>query len=349
METLLIILLLLVIIGLLTFEIVRGRSRTSAEDRVQTIINERFINFQDIIHNTVETARREVESSKNIISDHAVKTLDTIKSMGSTLEKMLTQQKEAQDLGNSLKYLLQTPKLRGNYGEEILEEMLERVLPKGIWETQYAIEGAERVDAVIKYKDLIIPIDSKFPREIYEKYLNSEGEDDKKRYWKAYEEGLKTQIASIKNKYIKPHKGTSDFALMFIPSESIYYETIAEKNYLGQPCNMYEYARKNNVVPVSPNTFYAFLQIIITGIRNLDIVKGAKKLQEALVKIERNFKLFYAKYEEIGAHVDKAQQAFRIGDTHIKRFKDNIETTLKLELPDPPGPERLNGSADNTK
>ncbi|MCK4462963.1 MAG: DNA recombination protein RmuC, partial [Candidatus Omnitrophica bacterium] len=174
----------------------------------------------------MENTKRELETSKNLISDHAIKTLDTIKDMGSTIEKIMQQQKEAQELGNSLKYLLQTPKLRGTYGEEILEEMLDRILPKGIWEKQYPIDENERVDAVIKYKDVIIPIDAKFPREIYEKYLDAEGDEEKKRNWKAYEEGLKVQINSIKNKYMKPHKGTTDFVLMFIPSESIYYETI---------------------------------------------------------------------------------------------------------------------------
>ena len=208
---------------------------------------------------------------------------------------------------------------------------------KGIfWEKQYTIEGSERVDAVIKYKDIIIPIDAKFPRENYEKYLNAENAEEKKRNWKLYEEGLKVAINSIKNKYIKPHKGTSNFALMFIPSESIYYETIAEKNYLGEPCSIYEYARNNNVVPVSPSTFYAFLQIVIMGIRNIDIIKNAKKLQEALERIDRNFRQFYVKYEEIGTSIEKAKKAYDTGNTHIERFKNSVKSTLKLDLPHPP-------------
>jgi len=335
METIIVI-LLLALIGLvvgLFFKAIKGES---LGDKVNAALNDRFSGFQENIHNSIETARREVEMSKNIISDHAVKTLDTIKSMGITVEKMLKQQEEAQELGNSLKYLLQTPKLRGSYGEEILEEMLDRVLPKGLWEKQYALEGQERVDAVVKYKDIIIPIDAKFPREIYEKYLNALDGEEKKRSWKEYENGLKIQINSIRQKYIKPDKKTSDFAIMFIPSESIYYETIAEKNYLGDPCAIYEYARSNNVVPVSPNTFYAFLQIIIMGIRNLDIIKSAKELQEALVKIDRNFRHFYAKYEEIGSSIEKAHVAYKKGDVHIKRFRGNVESTLKLELPDSP-------------
>ncbi|MFC1576560.1 DNA recombination protein RmuC [Candidatus Omnitrophota bacterium] len=336
METIIVI-LLLVLIGLAAFAILKASRASSAEEKIKTMISESFTGFQDTMRNTVETARREVEMSKNIISDHAIKTLETVQSMGKTLEKITEQQKGAQELGNSLKYLLQTPKLRGNYGEEVLEEMLDRVLPKNVlWERQYSIEGGERVDAVIKYKDITIPVDAKFPREIYERYLNAGDEEEKKRNWKLYEDGLKVQINTIKNKYIKPHKGTSDFALMFIPSESIYYETIAEKNFLGQPCGIYEYARKSNVVPVSPNTFYAFLQIIIMGVRNLDIIKGAKKLQEALVKIERNFRQFYAKYEEIGGAIEKANKAYKTGDTHIQRFKDNIESTIALDHPTPP-------------
>jgi DNA recombination protein RmuC len=331
----LIALLLIVLIGLLIAALFKMHAGSRLDEKIESRMNERLVSFQDSIRTSMETARQEVALSKNIISDHALKTLDTIREMGTALEKMLQQQREAQELGNSLKYLLQTPKLRGNYGEEILTEMLEKVLPRGIWEEQYSIEGSERVDAVVKYKDVIIPIDAKFPREIYERYINAEEELEKRRSWKQYEEGLKAEINSIRSKYIKPHKGTSDFALMFIPSESIYYETIAEKNFLGDPCSIYEYARANKVVPVSPNTFYAFLQVVMMGIRNLDIIKSAKKLQEALVKIERNFGYFYGKYEEIGGAIARANTAYKVGNDHIKRFKKNIESTLKLDLPDP--------------
>ena len=336
METVVII-LLLVVIGLVATLIFKGR-KDDVGSKIQSIINEKFFMFQESISKTMENTRqemqntrREVVMSKDMMSEHAIETLKTIKGMGATIEEITRQQKDAQDLGNSLKYLLQTPKLRGSYGEEILEDMLDKVLP-GMWERQFSIEDGERVDAVIKYKDVIIPIDAKFPREIYERYLNAEGEEEKRKNWKLYEEGMKVQISSIRNKYIKPHKGTSDFALMFIPSESIYYETIAEKNHFGQPCNLYEFARNNKVIAVSPNTLYAFLQVVMMGIRNLDIIKSAKKLQEALLKIEKNFGNFYAKYEDIGQALDKAQGAFRVGETHIKRFKSSVDATLKLEL-----------------
>lgn len=340
----LIIALLVTLVGLVVFAIFKPVRKAPIEEKIQSMISDKFVDFQSKIHKTMESARSEVERSKDVISGHAIETLKTIKDMGNTVEKMLKQQKETQELGNSLKYLLQTPKLRGNYAEEMLEEMLDRIAPK-LWERQYTIDESERVDAVVKYKDVIIPIDAKFPREIYEKYLNAQTEEEKRTAWKSYEDGLKIQINLIRSKYIKPHKGTSDFALMFIPSESIYYETISEKNHLGEPCNIYKYARDNKVIPVSPNTFYAFLQIIMMGVRNIDIIKSAKKLQEALIKIERNFQRFYAKYEDIGASLEKAQNAYKVGDAHIKRFKDTIDTTIRLDLPDRPKTPVLEKSA----
>lgn len=334
METL-ILTLLVVLIGLVVFAIFKPAKTGHLDEKLQSLITEKFMGFQGNVQKTMESARNAVERSKDVISGHAVETLKTLKDMEQTVGKMMYEQKGVQELGNSLKYLLQTPKLRGNYGEEILEEMLERVVPK-LWERQYSMPEGERVDAVVKYKDVVIPIDAKFPRETYERYLNAESAEEKKKNWKLYEDGMKLQINMIKTKYIKPHRGTSDFALMFIPSESIYYETIAEKNHLGEPCHIYEYAQSNKVMPVSPNTFYVFLQVIMMGIRNIDLVKSAKKLQQALEKIGRNFRLFYGKYEEIGSSIDKAQKAYDAGETHIKRFKKNIESTLKLDLPEPP-------------
>jgi len=339
METLIIV-LLSVLIVLVVIVIIRSL-RPGLDEKVKGIVTENFLNFQTNIQQTlaitkqeVENTRREVADSKNVLARGTIDTFKTLKEMETTVQQLIQQQKEAQEIGNSLKYLLQTPKLRGSYGETVLEEMLDRILPKGIWERQYSIDGREMVDAVVKYREIIIPVDSKFPRDDYERYLSCENEDEKKLMWKKYEEALKRQINSIQSKYIKPEKGTSEFALMFIPSEGIYYETIAEKNYLGEPCVIYEYAQKHHVIPVSPNTIYAFLQIVIYGIRNLEVIQSAKKLQEGLINIERNFTHFFQKFEDIGKNLDKAADSYRVGKGHITRFKDNLDSTLRLELPE---------------
>ena len=150
-------------------------------------------------------------------------------------------------------------------------------------------------------------------------------------HWSNYEKALKVQINSIKEKYIKPEKGTTEFALLFIPSEAIYYETIAEKSYFGDPCEIYEDATSRKVVPVSPNTFYAFLEVIIMGVRNIEIAREAKKLQEALSRLEKDFGLFYNNFELIGKSLEKAAKAYTTGDTQVQRFKRNLDSTIKLD------------------
>ena len=330
METIVIILLAVLII-LVVFILWKTRVSGGEKDLLESLMNKQFIDFSERIHKTMNETRREVEGSKNIISENAIKTLEHINSMSKTVNDLVSQQEKAQQLGQSLEYLLQAPKLRGNYGEAILEEMLDRILPKGIWQRQYTIEGGEKVDAVVKYQNIVIPIDSKFPKEDYQKYLQARDPNEKRAHWANYEKALKIQINSIKEKYVKPEKGTSEFALLFIPSESIYYETIAEKNYLDDPCQIYEYATDRKVIPVSPNTFYAFLSVIILGIRNIEIARDAKKLQESLAKVERNFDLFYKKFESIGKSLEHASMAYATGDDHIKRFKRTLESTLKLD------------------
>ncbi|NQT32411.1 MAG: DNA recombination protein RmuC [Candidatus Omnitrophica bacterium] len=333
MDILIVILLffLLVLVGALIWvSSVSG----SKKEHIEAILNEKFISFSDNIRETMDTTRREVEKSKDVLSHNALKTLEHISSMNTTVGDLVKQQEKAEKLGQSLEYLLQAPKLRGNYGETVLEEMLERVLPKGMWQRQYQIEGAEKVDAVVKYKDVVIPIDSKFPKDDYQKYLAATDTQEKKEHWANYEKALKVQINSIKDKYIKPEKGTTEFALLFIPSEAIYYETIAEKNYLDDPCLIYEYASDRKVMPVSPNTFYAFLNVIILGVRNIEIAKEARKLQAMLTKVEKDFGFFYQNYESIGKALEKASKCYDTGNDQVQRFKKNLDSTLKFEIQD---------------
>ena len=291
----------------------------------------------DSIPHELSAAQQSIDAAKDTISDNALKIVDRLGEMNKTMQELMQQQGGAQKLGESLRDLLQSPKLRGNYGEVVLEEMLEQVLPRGIWERNVTIEGRETVDFVVRFRETLVPIDAKFPREDYLRYLAAETDDLKMVQWKAFEVAVKKQVSSIRGKYIKPEHGTTDFALMFIPSEAIYYETIAEKNYLGAPSSISGFAQENHVFPTSPNTFYAFLQIIILSIRNSEIVKNARQLQTQLTGLQRDFDYFYSQYQDIGKELDKASAAFRVGSGHVDRYKRRLDDTLKLEaLQEPP-------------
>ena len=161
--------------------------------------------------------------------------------------------------------------------------------------------------------------------------MEAESNDEKMGHWKSFESAVKLQIASIKNKYIKPHEGTAEFALMFIPSEAIYYETIAERNYLGETSAIWQYAQEHHVVPVSPNVFYAFLQVILLSLQNVAVLKDVRKIQEGLAALQYSFENFYKKYEEIGTALDRATKAYGVGDGHIGRFKRRLDSALQLE------------------
>ncbi|MGB2651202.1 MAG: DNA recombination protein RmuC, partial [Candidatus Omnitrophota bacterium] len=212
MEIAILILLVILIILVVSFLAWNLKGPDDGKRHIESLLNEKFIDFSDRISSTMETTRKQVEDSKDFLSKNAIKTLEHINSMNTIVGNLVAQQEKAQELGKSLEYLLQTPKLRGNYGETILEEMLDQVLPaKSMWYRQYTIDGNEKVDAVVKYKDVVIPIDSKFPRDDYQKYLSAKTEEEKKRHWSNYEKALKVQINSIKDKYIKPEKGTTEF------------------------------------------------------------------------------------------------------------------------------------------
>ena len=322
--------LILLVLGVIAIVISKGRT-AGATAEVKASLTEEFLKFQTNIHAALTTTTIGVEGAKDVISNQAIESISQMKQMEKTLQELIQQQEEARHLGQSLKDLLQAPKLRGNFSEDILEEMLDRVLPKGIWERQYAIDGRELVDYVVRLKDVIIPIDAKYPRDDYMRYLETEDPEEKANCWKGFENAMKKQINSIEAKYLRPEKGTSEFALMFIPSEAIYYETIAATSTLGQPSVILEYAKDRNVIPVSPLTFYAFLQMIILGIRNVEVARSAKKIQEGLSGLQRSFDLFYKKYEEMGKRIDQAAEAHRVGDGHIDRYKRDLDSTIQLE------------------
>ena len=161
-----------------------------------------------LVLQSINSTRRSVESAKDVMTDRTIQALDRIKESDDVLKKLLEQQESAQRLGESLKDLLQGPKLRGNYGEVILEEMLERILPRGTWKRQYLIGGQERVDCVVLLREIVVPIDSKFPRDDYMRYVRAETKEESSHHWKAFENAVKRQINDIESKYVKPELGT---------------------------------------------------------------------------------------------------------------------------------------------
>jgi len=197
---------------------------------------------------------------------------------------------EFSEIGRGMKDLqefLSSPKLRGNIGEQVLKELLKQFLPKESFNLQYTFKSGEKVDAAIKTSGGIIPVDSKFPMENFRK-MSGEGDDaSKKIAGHDFERDVRKHIDDISRKYILTEEGTIDYALMYIPSESIYYEIVNNQE-------LFDYAGEKRVLPVSPTTFYAYLKAILMSFEGQKIEDQAKEILSSL----RAIKSDYGKVEE---------------------------------------------------
>jgi DNA recombination protein RmuC len=191
---------------------------------------------------------------------------------------------EFSEIGRGMKDLqefLSSPKLRGNVGEQVLKELLKQFMPKESFNLQYTFKSGEKVDAAIKTSGGIIPIDSKFPMENFRKMQVDPA------YKKEFIRDVKKHIDDISRKYILTEEGTIDYALMYIPSESVYYEIVND-------ADLFDYAGDKRVLPVSPTTFYAYLKAILMSFEGQKIEAQAKEILSSL----RAIKSDYGKVEE---------------------------------------------------
>lgn len=192
---------------------------------------------------------------------------------------------EMSEIGRGMKDLqefLRSPKLRGNIGEQVLKELLGQMLPKQSFHLQYTFKSGDKVDAAIKTSAGIVPIDSKFPMEDFRKMSGSKDDKEKKAFEKLFERDVKNHIDSISKKYILTDEGTIDYALMYVPSESVYYEIVNNTT-------LFDYAAAKRVLPVSPSTFYAYLRAILMSFEGQKIEKEARAILSALRAIQKDY------------------------------------------------------------
>lgn len=203
----------------------------------------------------------------------------------------------------SLQDFLRSPKLRGNIGEQVLQNLLEQYFPKDNFQMQYKFKTGDRVDAILKTKQGIIPIDSKFPMENFQKLIQSKEKKQTGQFKKEFIRDVKKHIDSINKKYILPEEGTMDFAIMYIPSENIYYEVIRTED------NLDDYAREKRIYFVSPNSFYYFLKVVMMGLRGQEIQDNAKQIFKILSAVQKDAYHLEEALGLITTHVNNAKKA----------------------------------------
>ena len=229
---------------------------------------------------------------------------------------------EFSEIGRSMKDLqsfLASPKVRGGLGEQVLKQLLDESLPKQSFSMQHSFRSGAKVDAAIKTASGIIPIDSKFPLENFKRMV------EYKNFEKDFQRDVKDRIDEVAKKYILPDEGTVDFAIMYVPSESVYYEIVNS--------NLMDYAYRQRVMPVSPSTFYAFLRSVLLSFEGQKIAAEVKTIQQALRAIHTETSKFAEVLSTLQSHINNSYHTMSKVSSQFLNLSSKVEGVQKLSPP----------------
>ena len=268
---------------------------------------------------TMDRRLGELDSKVDRRLEHASKQTNAIhKQLGDVGRATTLLAEQAKDLGQ-LQQVLRPPKARGGFGELLLANLLRDRLPPEAYSLQYGFKSGERVDAVIRV-DRLAPIDAKFPLDNFERLVDAQEASDRELYEKAFARDVKGHVDAIATKYIRPDEGTYDFAFMYLPSEAIYYELVC-----GKTGALLAYAHEKRVLPVSPTTLTAYLQVVVLGLKGLQIEQHAHEVMAYCAQLQKDFERFKEDFDLVGTHLGRAQSKFVDAEKRLDKFELKLE------------------------
>lgn len=308
----------------------RQESQHTIDQRLQAVHRELQHQFEALrtnVQSSLSDSRRELfdmvatlqQGVEQRLSDNVTQHSSLFREMAEKLGELRVTNERivaiSQDI-NQLSRILESPKLRGKVGEFELERMLGNVLPRALYRLQAPV-GEVVADVVMLLEGGWLCIDSKFPLDNFRRMTQPECSAEERQHWrKLFLSDVRRHVTDIGHKYICP-PATLDFALMFIPAESVYYEVLLSEDVL-------EFARAKRVVAVSPNTLYAYLQAIAIGFRGLKIAQETRHIEQLLLGLRKNFDEFKEHFRLIGRHLDRARGQFVQAEADVSRFDHTI-------------------------
>ena len=226
----------------------------------------------------------------------------------------------------SLQEILRSPKLRGGLGELFLGDLLAQILPPAHFTLQHRFKSGEAVDAVIRLGQNLVPVDAKFPLENFRRVIEVSSEEERKAAKRKFLADVKKHVDAISGKYILPDEGTFDFALMYIPAENVYYELIIKDEAMDSDKGLLNYSFAKRVIPVSPNSFYAYLQTILLGLKGLHIEERAQEILTNLARLSGDFRKFREEFDTVGKHITNTKSRYDDADKRLEKFSDKLES-----------------------
>lgn len=228
------------------------------------------------------------------------------------------------DLSNILK----SPKLRGGLGEQFLYEILENFLPKELFKTQYKFKDGNICDAVVFTEKGIIPIDSKFPMENFKAMLTAQNQDERDKFKKTFITDVKKRVDEISSKYILPAEGTTDQAVMYIPSENVYYELIVNTPEIE------EYSRSKNIIMASPNTLSYFLKVLLVAFRQHELEKNVGEILKQIDGVIIEAQKFNEDLGVLERHISNSYKSMDTLKSRFGKLSTKLENLQELESPE---------------
>lgn len=295
------------------------------------------------LRQSLTTQQSQVIQSLTTTRDAMDKRLDgaarTMAEVSKNLGQLTVATKQLEEVGkdiSSLQDILRAPKLRGNLGELFLGDLLAQILPTEHFELQYGFKGGEAVDAVVKLNAGLVPVDAKFPLESFKRILATESDEAKKAPRREFIRDVKKHVDAIADKYIRPDEGTFDFALMYIPAENVYYETIIKDDEFGGDSALFEYALNRRVIPVSPNSFYAYLQTVLLGLKGMRIEDSVREVIDQLARVHVELNKFCEDFRVLGNHLNNSRSKYEEAQKRLDTVSDKLAQIEGVVQPNPP-------------
>ena len=284
-----------------------------------------------IIRQWLNQLEEKTTLSSDIVEWLKTSNLSVDQKLSKNLEIFASVQKsigEFSEIGRSMKELqeyLTSPKLRGNIGEHVLKELLAQNFPKSSYKLQYHFKTVSIVDAVLITSQGLIPIDSKFPIDTFKKIARATNKDEIASIKKDFERDVKKHVDDIARKYILAEEKTVDYAIMYVPSESVYYELINNES-------VFDYAGQNRVLPVSPMSFYAYIKAILISFEGEKIETKAKEILKILQAIKKDYQKTDEAFSVLNKHVTNAyNQSSQVAKT-FSSLGQKLESTNLMTI-----------------
>jgi DNA recombination protein RmuC len=291
----------------------QGAETTRALGGVAEAIDRRVAELETRVDRRLEGLDGRLLSTQQSTGKTATEIVDRLGKLDGTAAQMLAR---ANDLAR-LEQALRPPKARGGVGELLLGNLLRDSLPPDAYRLQHTFRTGERVDAVIKV-DKLVPVDAKFPLDNFERLVNA-SDEERVLHERAFLRDVKGHVDAIGSKYILPAEGTYDFALMYLPAESVYYELVCGSG------EAYAYALSKRVFPVSPTTLHAYLLVITLGLKGLQIEQHAQEVMAYCGQLAKDFERFRGDFDVVGKHIQNAQSKYGEADRRLERLGARLE------------------------